>query len=149
MIHPTVNLFGDYEIGEETTVGAFCDIGGKVGKRCKIQCHVSIPPLTLVGDDVFLGPGVRVANDKKMDGNLKGYVIGYGSKVGAGAIIIANLGRNSIIGAGSVVTKDVPDGETWVGNPAHNVKHNKCQGCGQYGAYALFCSICLVTYFKK
>ena len=47
------NLYGDWEIGEGTTIGAMCDIGGKIGKNCKIQTGVSIPPLTIIGDNVF------------------------------------------------------------------------------------------------
>ena len=58
------NLWGNNKIGKGTTIGAMCDIGNVViGKNCKIQCHVSIPPLTVIEDDVFLGPGVKIAND--------------------------------------------------------------------------------------
>jgi carbonic anhydrase/acetyltransferase-like protein (isoleucine patch superfamily) len=118
------NIWGNNIIGEYTTIGAFCDIGNAViGKNCKIQCHVSIPPMTIIGDEVFLGPGVRIANDKKMDGNLKGTIIKKGAKIGMGALIGAGIiiGRNAIIGAGSVVTKNIPAGETWVGSPAYPI----------------------------
>ena len=120
MIHQPTNLYGDYHIGEGTTVGAFCDIGGKLGSSCKIQCHVSIPPLTVIEDNVFIGPGVRIANDKHMDGNLKGTLVRSGAKIGAGAVIGAGLviGKHSIVGAGAVVLDDVIDGTTVVGNPA-------------------------------
>lgn len=121
MIHQPTNLYGDYEIGEGTTVGAFCDIGGKVGRNCKIQTQVSIPPLTVIEDSVFIGPGVKICNDKRMNGNLKGYTIREGAKIGAGAIIVANVGKNSIVGAGSVVISDVPGGATVVGNPAREI----------------------------
>lgn len=120
-IHWLNNFYGDYEIGENTKVGAFCDIGGKVGKNCKIQCHVSIPPLTVIEDNVFIGPGVRICNDKHMNGNLKGYIIHDGAKIGAGAIICANVGKNSIVGAGAVVLRDVPGGATVAGNPAKQI----------------------------
>jgi UDP-2-acetamido-3-amino-2,3-dideoxy-glucuronate N-acetyltransferase len=112
------NLYGNYKIGKGTKIGAFCDIGGKIGKNCVIQTMVSVPPLTIVKDNVFLGPGVKIMNDKHMDGNLKGLVIGRGAKIGMGTLICANIGKNSIIGAGSVVLHDVPDGEVWIGNPA-------------------------------
>lgn len=119
--HEPCNLYGDYKIGENTTIGAFCDIGGIVGNNCKIQCHVSIPPLTVIEDNVFIGPGVKFCNDKHMDASLKGYVVHEGARIGAGAVICANVGKNSIIGAGSVVLKDVPGGATVVGNPAKEI----------------------------
>jgi len=117
------NLFGDYEIGEGTKIGAFCDIGGKIGKNCVIQTGVSIPPLTIIEDDVFLGPGVRIANDKKMDGNLKGTIIKKGAKIGMGALIGAGIviGEKAIIGMGSVVVDNVPAHCLVVGNPAHKI----------------------------
>lgn len=123
-IHPTANLYGKFVLGNNTSVGAFCDIGGKVGQRCKIQCHVSIPPHTLIGDDVFIGPGARFANDRlpnlERDFEPNGtyvedkVVIGMGALIGAGL----KIGKGAIIGMGAVVTKDVPAGEVWVGNPA-------------------------------
>ena len=121
MYYESCNFYGEFSVGVGTTIGAFCDIGGKVGKNCKIQTHVSIPPLTVIRDNVFLGPGVRIANDKKMDGNLIGYTIGEGSKIGMGALIVANVGKNSIIGAGSLVLDEVGDNEVWYGNPARKV----------------------------
>lgn len=68
------NLYGNYQIGKGTKIGVFCDIGGKIGKNCLIQTMVSIPPLTIIEDDVFLGPGVKIMNDKHLDGNLKGII---------------------------------------------------------------------------
>lgn len=127
MIHPSANLFGDYYngSGNNNKIGAFCDIGGVIGSNCKIQCHVSIPPLTIIGDNVFIGPGVHFANDKLMDGNMKGTIVKDGVKIGAGSIIGAGLiiGKNAVIGMGSVVTKDIPEGEVWYGNPA-TMKNN-------------------------
>lgn len=117
------NLYG-LKIGKHNNIGAFCDLAGRIGNNCKIQTHVSLPPLTVVEDDVFLGPGVRVANDPNMNGNLKGTLIKTGAKVGMGALIMAGvtIGKYSVIGMGSVVLQDVPDGETWVGNPARKIK---------------------------
>ena len=119
-IHLPAKLYGDYKIGDGTTIGSFCDIGGKIGKNCKIQCHVSIPPLTVIEDDVFLGPGVKIANDRQMDSNLKGTIIKKGAKIGMGALIGAGLtiGEKSIIGMGAVVLHDTFEGEVWAGNPA-------------------------------
>jgi acetyltransferase-like isoleucine patch superfamily enzyme len=124
IVHQPTNLYGKYKIGKGTTIGAFCDIGGTVGKNCKIQCHVSIPPLTIVEDDVFIGPGVRIANDPKMDSNLKGTTIKKGAKIGMGALIQAGItiGENAKIGMGAVVLHDVFDCEVWAGNPAKLIK---------------------------
>lgn len=115
------NLYGEYEVGEGTRIGAFCDLGGKVGKNCVIQTHVSIPPKTIIEDNVFLGPGVRIANEKQMmSGILQGTTIKKGAKIGMGALIGPGLtiGENAVVGMGSVVLKDIPDNEVWVGNPA-------------------------------
>lgn len=116
-----VNLYSDYELGEGTRIGSFSDIGGRIGKNCVIQCHVSIPPGTVIEDNVFIGPGVRIANEKyMMSGKLKGTIVKKGARIGMGACIGAGLviGENVIIGMGSVVTKNIPDGEIWFGNPA-------------------------------
>lgn len=123
-VHQPTNLFGDFHIGEGTSIGAFCDIGGKVGKYCKIQTGVSIPPLAVVRDYVFMGPGSRIANDRKMNSRLKGTIIDTGAKIGMGALIGAGIkiGKDSIIGMGSVVLHDVPPGATVVGNPAKRIK---------------------------
>jgi acetyltransferase-like isoleucine patch superfamily enzyme len=126
MLHHGANIYGQNSIGRDTTIGAFCDIGGAViGDECKIQCHVSIPRGTVIGNRVFIGPGARFANDDRP--NLKDAdwkplgafveddaVIGMGALIGAGV----RIGKGAFIGMGAVVTKDVPAGETWVGNPA-------------------------------
>ena len=123
--HQPTNLWGNNKIGKGTTIGAFADIGNAViGKNCKIQCHVSIPPLTIIEDDVFLGPGVKIANDRQMDGKLKGTIIKKGTKIGMGALIGAGItiAENTIIGMGAVVLHDTFDGEVWAGNPARLIK---------------------------
>ena len=111
------NLYGKYEIGKGTRIGAFCDISGKIGKNCVIQTMVSVPHLTIIEDNVFLGPGVKIANDKQMDGNLKGTIIKKGAKIGMGVLIGAGLviGERAIIGMGSILLKDVPDDTKVVG----------------------------------
>lgn len=129
MIHPTANIYGSHSIGTGTSIGAFCDIGGCViGDNCKIQTHVSIPPQTRIGDRVFIGPGVRFANDRRPNLREKfepkgaivedNVVIGMGALIGAGV----RIGVDAVIGMGAVVTKDVPAGETWVGNPARKLE---------------------------
>lgn len=127
MTIPFQNIWGDVKIGDGTTIGAFVDIGNcTIGKNCVIQAHVSIPPDWVIGDEVFIGPGVRFANDKRPNINARdafvpnggvvmdGAVIGMGALIGPGVII----GRNAIVGMGAVVIEDVPDGMTVVGNPA-------------------------------
>lgn len=125
------NFYGTVQAGAGTTFGDFCDIGDTViGSNCKIQCHVSISRGWTIGDDVFIGPGVRFANDKYPNIRepftpMKGWVedavvIGMGALIGPGI----RIGRAATIGMGAVVLKDVPAGETWVGNPARKLETN-------------------------
>lgn len=121
------NLYGNYRIGEGTTIGAYADIGGVVGRDCKIQCHVSIPPGTIIGDRVFVGPGARIANDKHPSLSQaftpQGTVIEDDVVIGMGALIGPGLhiGRGAVIGMGAVVVKDVEAGTTVIGNPARPI----------------------------
>lgn len=131
-VHDSANLWGEVEIDANTNIGAFCDIGNtKIGKNCKIQCHVSLPPGTRVGNNVFIGPGARCANDNRprTEGGFvpEGVTVEDGASIGMGALIGAGvtIGKNAMIGMGAVVTKDVPAGETWVGNPARKIKQYK------------------------
>jgi len=128
MISPFLNLWGRNKIGSGTSFGAFCDIGNvEIGHNCKIQAHVSIPSGWVIGDNVFIGPGVRFANDKHprigTEWAPQGGVVEYGASIGMGALIGpgVRIGANSQIGMGSVILKDVPAGETWVGNPARPI----------------------------
>lgn len=113
------NIHQGAKIGEGTKIGSFSDVGDGVviGKSCKIQCHVSIPPLTIIEDNCFIGPGVRFANDPKMDGNMVGTLVKSGAKIGMGSLIQGGIviGKNARVGLGAIVLKDVPDGETVVG----------------------------------
>lgn len=128
-MHPYQNLYGNNKIGEGTIFGAFVDIGGvEFGNDCKIQAHVSIPPGWKLGNGVFVGPGARFANDKHPQAGGAwepvGGEVGDGASIGMGALIGSGvkIGKNAVIGMGAVVTKSVPDGEVWVGNPAHNIR---------------------------
>lgn len=95
-----------------------------VGDDCKIKPHVYIPTGVLIEDDVFLGPNVTFTNDKypqvKGDWKLLNTVVGQGATIGAHSVILpgVRIGRNAMVGAGSVVTVDVPDDTTVCGNPA-------------------------------
>jgi len=137
-------------IGEGTKIWAFVQIGdnAKIGKNCvigngayidrnvvigdnvKIHNKALIYDGAIIEDDCFIGPGACITNDKypkyNKTRNLKNisWRIKKGASIGANAVILpdVNIGRNALIGAGSVVTKDVPNGVTVCGNPAKVVR---------------------------
>src|SRR6202012_4387141 len=134
-----INLYG-CEIGDESKIGAFVEIqkNARVGKRCKISSHTCICEGVVIEDNVFIGHGVTFTNDMypratAADGNLQTEadwkvertVIRQGALVGSGATILCNIsiGENAIVGAGSVVTKDVPANAIVAGNPAKVLRY--------------------------
>jgi acetyltransferase-like isoleucine patch superfamily enzyme len=123
-----------YLIRENTTIGSSTLIGSGViieddciiGKNVSLQSNVYIPTGCIIEDNVFMGPNVVLTNDKRMargECKLEAVTIKFGARVGANATILPGLvvGRDSIIGAGSVVTKDVPDFTIVVGVPANPI----------------------------
>src|SRR5277367_3932094 len=129
-----INLYG-CEIGDETKIGAFVEIqkNSSIGKCCKISSHTFICERVLIEDNVFIGHGVTFINDSypraatpegnlqtEADWKVEQTVIKRGASIGSGATILSNtnIGENAIVGAGSVVTKDVPPNAIVVGNPA-------------------------------
>ena len=129
-----INLYG-CEIGDETKIGAFVEIqkNSSVGKCCKISSHTFICEGVTIEDNVFIGHGVMFINDSyprataaggnlqtEADWKVEKTVIKKGASIGSGATILANLcvGENAIVGAGAVVTKDVPPNTIVAGNPA-------------------------------
>ena len=133
-----VNLYG-CEIDDRTKIGAFVEIqkGVKIGKDCKISSHTFICEGVTVEDQVFIGHNVTFINDKypmatNPDGSMQidddwvcvPTLVKKGVSIGSSATILCGvtIGKNSIVGAGSVVTKDVPDNVIIAGVPAKIIK---------------------------
>jgi len=129
-----INLYG-CEIGDETKIGAFVEIqkNASVGKCCKISSHTFICEGVEIEDDVFIGHSVTFINDvyprataaggglqTEADWKVEKTRICKGASIGSGSTILCNItvGVNAIVGAGSVVTKDVPPNAIVAGNPA-------------------------------
>ena len=97
------------------------DYGCKIGNHVKIHNHVYLAQYTVVEDDVFIGPGTVTTNDKYIVlKSFPGPLIHKGARVGAGVVLLpgVHVGSRSLIGSGSVVTQDIPDGVVAYGNPA-------------------------------
>ena len=133
-VGPFTNLYG-CRIGELTRVGPFVEIqrGARIGARCKIQSHTFICDGVEIGDEVFVGHNVVFINDKRPratteaghlqagdDWRLERTVVERGASLGSGAVIMGGvrIGRDALVGAGAVVTRDVEPGTTVAGNPA-------------------------------
>jgi len=133
-IYDFVNLYG-CDIGDNTQIGTFVEIqkGGKVGKNCKIQSHTFICEGVTIEDNVFIGHNVTFINDRfprattadgrlqrKADWVCESTLVKRGASIGSSVTLLSGItvGENAIIGAGSVVTKNVPANTIVAGNPA-------------------------------
>jgi len=135
-IYPFTNLYG-CEIGDNSIIGTFVEIQkmSKIGSNCKISSHTFICTGVSIGENCFIGHGVMFINDNyprsvNKTGELENEadwsnrfvktIIGDNVSIGSNTTILGgiHIGSNSIVGAGSVLTKDVPSGVIVVGNPA-------------------------------
>ncbi len=133
------NLYG-CEIGDGTKIGTFVEIqkGARVGSRCKVSSHTFICEGVVLEDEVFVGHGVTFINDRyprattedgkpqtEQDWQCVGTVVKRGASIGSGATLLCGItiGEKAIVGAGSVVTKDVPAGAIVAGNPARIISN--------------------------
>ena len=131
-IYDFVNLYG-CTIGDDTKIGAFVEIqkNAVIGRNCKISSHTFICEGVTIEDDVFVGHNVSFINDKypratagvrlqaAADWKVEPTRVCAGASIGTSCTVLSNvtIGRNSIIGAGSVVTRDIPDNVVAAGNP--------------------------------
>jgi UDP-2-acetamido-3-amino-2,3-dideoxy-glucuronate N-acetyltransferase len=138
-IYAFVNMYG-CEIGDESKIGTFVEIqkGVRVGSRVKISSHSFICEGVTIEDEVFIGHGVMFINDKYPRATTDGgelqseadwvcipTLVKQGVSIGSNATILCGvtIGERTLIGAGSVVTRDVPAGAVVVGNPARVIRY--------------------------
>lgn len=131
-----VNIYG-CSIGDDCKIGSFVEIQKDVvvGKKCKICTNIVLCSGVTIGNECFIGNGTIFINDKyprstNIEGSLEAFpdwkdryirtVVGNNVSIGSNCTILGgiNIGNHAVIGAGSVVTKNIPDGEVWAGNPA-------------------------------
>jgi acetyltransferase-like isoleucine patch superfamily enzyme len=137
-IHAFVNLYG-CRIGDGTRLGTFVEVqkGASIGLRCKISSHSFICEGVEIEDHVFVGHGVMFTNtmlpravnaagelQTEAEWRLVKTRIEQGASIGSGSVILCGItiGRDAVVGAGAVVTKSIPPGEIWAGNPARFLK---------------------------
>jgi UDP-2-acetamido-3-amino-2,3-dideoxy-glucuronate N-acetyltransferase len=146
-IHGFANLYG-CEIGDETRIGSFVEIqkGAIIGDNCKISSHTFICEGVTIESGVFVGHGVTFINDRypratnvegrlqtEADWDCQKTVVKRGASIGSGATLLGGItvGEKSVVGAGSVVTKDVPQYTIVAGNPARILNTSSSQNAHQ------------------
>src|SRR5258706_10997776 len=137
-IYHFTNLYG-CEIGDDVKIGTFVEIqkGSKIGNRCKVSSHTFICEGVILEDDVFIGHNVTFINDRypratngtgqlqtEADWSCVGTLVKRGASIGSGATLLCviTIGENAMVGAGSLVSKDVPSDTIVAGNPAKVIK---------------------------
>ncbi len=126
-----VNLYG-CEIGDGCFIGPFVEIqrNAKIGARTRVQSHTFVCEGVTVGDDCFIGHGVRFVNDRFASGgpssdpvDWEKTVVGDRVSIGSGAVILpVTIHPGAVIGAGAVVTRDITEAGTFAGNPARKLR---------------------------
>ena len=113
------NVLGD---GVQVWGGSCIDYGCRIGSNVKIQNNVYVAQFTVIEDDVFVGPGVTFTNDPHpvCTECMEGPTVRKGARIGGGAVLLpaVEIGEGALVGAGAVVTRDVPPGKVVAGNPA-------------------------------
>jgi acetyltransferase-like isoleucine patch superfamily enzyme len=128
-----VNILEGAEIGDHCVIGSYVEIGRgvKIGDHCKIEAGAYIPQGVTIGNRVFIGPGATFTNDKhpraEQSWECAPTVVQDGASIGANATVVCGvtIGANAVVGAGAVVSRSVPPGEVYVGNPAKPIKKRK------------------------
>lgn len=129
--HPEKSVIGNCTIGDNCRVHAPVWIGDNVviGNNVKIQAFAFIPDGVTIEDNVFIAPCVCFTNDRHPPSGGKAWqktLVKKGAVIGANVTVVCGvtIGEAAMVGAGSVVIRDVPPAETYVGNPAKNIKHD-------------------------
>ena len=138
-IYAFTNLYG-CELGDDVKVGTFVEIqkGARIGDRCKISSHSFLCEGVVLEEEVFIGHGVMFTNDRlprataadgklqtEADWHCESTIIKKGASIGSGATLLCGItvGERAIVGAGSVVTKNVPKNAVVAGNPAKVLRY--------------------------
>ncbi len=132
-----VNMY-ECEVGRDSMIGTFVEVqaGVKIGDRTRVQSHTFICEMVTIGNDVFVGHGVMFINDTmppQVDRDQwRSTTIEDGASIGSNATLLpVVIGKDAVVGAGAVVTKDVPPGAVVAGNPARVLRYREGYGAAE------------------